>query len=92
MRLTTSRLLLLLFVGWAVGAMCAGIVSGTLTLIKGELGLTSEEAGRVLSSWLLGMLLGAFAVGYVADRVGARAGWASRCRQGRLGGAGSPSL
>jgi putative MFS transporter len=72
MRLTTSRLLLLLFVGWAVGAMCAGIVSGTLTLIKGELGLTSEEAGRVLSSWLLGMLLGAFAVGYVADRVGRR--------------------
>ena len=72
MRLTTSRLLLLLFVGWAVGAMCAGIVSGTLTLIRGELGLTSEEAGRVLSSWLLGMLLGAFAVGYVADRVGRR--------------------
>ena len=52
--------------------MCAGIVSGTLTLIRGELGLTSEEAGRVLSSWLLGMLLGAFAVGYVADRVGRR--------------------
>jgi len=72
MRLTTSRLLLLLFAGWAVGAMCAGIVSGTLTLIRGELGLTSEEAGRVLSSWLLGMLLGAFAVGYVADRVGRR--------------------
>jgi len=72
MRLTTSKLLLLLFAGWAVGAMCAGIVSGTLTLIKGELGLTGEEAGRVLSSWLLGMLLGAFAVGYLADKAGRR--------------------
>ena len=72
MRLAASKLLLLLFVGWAVGAMCAGIVSGTLTLIKSELGLTSEEAGRVLSSWLLGMLFGALALGYMADRAGRR--------------------
>jgi len=72
MRPAASKLLLLLFVGWAVGAMCAGIVSGTLTLIKNELGLTSEEAGRVLSSWLLGMLFGALALGYMADRAGRR--------------------
>uniref|UniRef100_A0A7J3X6H0 MFS transporter n=1 Tax=Thermofilum pendens TaxID=2269 RepID=A0A7J3X6H0_THEPE len=72
MRPAASKLLLLLFVGWAVGAMCAGIVSGTLTLIKSELGLTSEEAGRVLSSWLLGMLFGALALGYMADRAGRR--------------------
>lgn len=72
MRSATSRLLLLLFTGWAVGAMCAGIVSGTLTLIKSELGLTSEEAGRVLSSWLLGMLFGALALGYMADKAGRR--------------------
>lgn len=72
MRPAASRLLLLLFVGWAVGAMCAGIVSGTLTLIKNELGLTSEEAGRVLSSWLLGMLFGALALGYMADKAGRR--------------------
>lgn len=72
MRPAASKLLLLLFVGWAVGAMCAGIVSGTLTLIKSELGLTSEEAGRVLSSWLLGMLFGALALGYMADKAGRR--------------------
>jgi putative MFS transporter len=57
-------------VGWGVGAMYAGLVSGTLPLIQQELSLSPEEAGRVLSSWLLGMLLGASGLGYLADRLG----------------------
>jgi putative MFS transporter len=56
--------------GWGVGAMYAGLVSGTLPLIQQELSLSPEEAGRVLSSWLLGMLLGASGLGYLADRLG----------------------
>lgn len=53
-----------------MGAMYAGLVSGTLPLIQQELSLSPEEAGRVLSSWLLGMLLGASGLGYLADRLG----------------------
>ena len=65
-----SKLLVVLMVGWAVGALYAGLVSGTLPLIRSELALTPEEAGRVLSAWLLGMLLGALLLGYLADHVG----------------------
>lgn len=64
------RLLATLMVGWSVGAMYAGLVSGTLPLIRAEMGLNPEEAGRVLSSWLLGMLLGASLLGYMADKLG----------------------
>jgi len=67
-----TKLLVLLMMGWAVGALYAGLVSGTLPLIRGELGLSPEEAGRVLSAWLLGMLLGASLLGWLADRVGRR--------------------
>ncbi|MEM0376268.1 MAG: MFS transporter [Thermofilum sp.] len=71
------NLLAILMLGWAVGAMYAGLVSGTLPLIRAELGLTPEEAGRVLSAWLLGMLLGAFLFGFAADRVGRKAALAA---------------
>lgn len=65
-----TLLLATLMAGWGVGAMYAGLVSGTLPLIQQELSLSPEEAGRVLSSWLLGMLLGASGLGYLADRLG----------------------
>ncbi|MEM1509877.1 MAG: MFS transporter [Thermofilaceae archaeon] len=64
------KLLMILMVGWTMGAMYAGLVSGTLPLIRIEMELNPEEAGRVLSSWLLGMLLGALLLGYMADRLG----------------------
>jgi putative MFS transporter len=65
-----TLLLAVLMAGWGVGAMYAGLVSGTLPLIQQELSLSPEEAGRVLSSWLLGMLLGASGLGYLADSLG----------------------
>ena len=65
-----TLLLVTLMAGWGVGAMYAGLVSGTLPLIQQELSLNPEEAGRVLSSWLLGMLLGASGLGYLADKLG----------------------
>ena len=68
-------LLAVLMVGWAFDSMNSGLISGTLTLIIRDLELTSEEAGRVLSSWLLGMLIGAFALGFIGDRIGRK--WAS---------------
>ncbi len=63
-------LLAVLMIGWAFDSMNSGLISGTLTLIIEDLGLTAEEAGRVLSSWLLGMLIGAFALGFIGDRIG----------------------
>ncbi|WP_052883732.1 MFS transporter [Infirmifilum uzonense] len=70
--MSARRVLILLMLGWGLGAMCAGIVSGTLSLIKSDLHLTGEETGRVLSSWSLGMLVGASLYGYFADRFGRR--------------------
>lgn len=63
-------LLLILMVGWTLDSMNSGIISGTLTLIIKELKMTSEQAGTVLSSWLVGMLFGAFLIGFMGDRVG----------------------
>lgn len=68
-------LLAVLFTGWMFDSMNSGLISGTLTLIIRDLGLTAEEAGRVLSSWLLGMLVGASALGLVGDKIGRK--WAS---------------
>ncbi|MCS7104253.1 MAG: MFS transporter [Thermofilaceae archaeon] len=67
-----GKLLLVLMSGWAVGALYAGLVSGTLPLIRMELNLSPGEAGAVLSSWLAGMLLGALVFGYIADKLGRR--------------------
>ncbi len=63
-------LLAILMLGWALDSMNSGLISGTLTLIIKDLELTPEEAGRVLSSWLLGMLIGAFTIGLIGDKIG----------------------
>lgn len=70
--MSPRKFLPILMLGWAIGAMCAGLVSGTLTLIKSDLNLTNQQAGVILSSWSFGMLIGAFLFGFIADRIGRR--------------------
>jgi len=65
-----NYLLIILMTGWAFDSMSAGLISGTLPLIVGEFGLSPSITGVVLSSWLLGMLFGAFLVGVIGDLFG----------------------
>jgi len=65
-------LLVLLMIGWSLDSMTAGLISGTLTLIIRDLAIPTEMAGIVLSSWLIGMLIGGFMVGSLGDRIGRR--------------------
>jgi len=65
-----KKLLVILMSGWAIGALNAGLASGTLTAIRTELNLSPEQAGLILSSWLVGMLIGAFVFGFLSDKIG----------------------
>jgi len=63
-------LLIVLGLGWAFDAMCAGLISTTTPLIQKEWALSSTELGMLLSCWLIGMFLGGVSIGYLADRIG----------------------
>jgi putative MFS transporter len=42
-----KKLLVILMSGWAIGALNAGLASGTLTAIRTELNLSPEQAGLI---------------------------------------------
>jgi len=63
-------ILIVLGLGWAFDAMCAGLISATTPLIQQEWGLTASQLGMLLSCWLAGMLLGGLTMGYLADVIG----------------------
>jgi len=63
-------LLLILIAGWTLDSMSSGLISGTLSLIIEEFELSRGEAGALLSSWLIGMLIGAALMGYLGDVIG----------------------
>ena len=63
-------LLIILMIGWFFVSYNSGLISGTLKLIISEFKLSSTESGLLLSSWLLGMLLGASIMGYISDKIG----------------------
>lgn len=67
-----KRDLLLLGAGWALVASNSGLISFALPLIAKEWSLTGKQTGLMLNLFLVGMLLGAFAFGRLADRVGRR--------------------
>ena len=64
------KLLLFLTVGWALVASNSGLISFGLALIRKEWGLTGTQTGVMLNSYLIGMLIGAFAMGRAADIFG----------------------
>ncbi|RLE84910.1 MAG: hypothetical protein DRJ39_02410 [Thermoprotei archaeon] len=57
------KLLIMLMLGWSFDSMNSGLVSFLLKQIVREWGLSPEIAGFMLSSWLVGMLVGAFVMG-----------------------------
>lgn len=46
--------------------------SGSLTLLRGDWGMTASQAGLVQSAWHVGYLVSLFTVGILADRYGAK--------------------
>jgi len=67
-----TRILLILGLGWTFVASNSGLISFALPLIKSEWGLKGTQTGILLNSFLIGMLVGAFLVGRVADVLGRR--------------------
>ena len=63
-------LLIVLGLGWAFDATCAGLISTTTPLIRSEWNLSAAQMGVLLSCWLIGMLLGGITIGYLADKIG----------------------
>ncbi len=64
------RELLALGVGWAFVASNSGLISFALPLIASEWALKGTQIGLLLNLYLLGMLIGGFALGKLADALG----------------------
>lgn len=58
------------FVGWMFDAMNSGLISFVIGPMSRELSLSLYQAGLMLSSWTLGMLVGGIVLGGAADRLG----------------------
>lgn len=57
-------------VGWLLDAFEVNVVGSVLGVIQGVFHLTDTEAAWVVSIWLVGIMVGAFGFGYLADRFG----------------------
>ncbi len=55
---------------WLLDAFEVNIVGSVLGIIQGVFHLNASEASWVVSIWLLGIMVGAFVFGYLADRFG----------------------
>ena len=70
-----KRLLAVCGVTWAADAAEVFLIAFALPGFKEEFGLSSAEAGLVVSSTFLGMLLGAWFWGSISDKIGRRTGF-----------------
>ena len=70
-----KRLLAVCGVTWAADAAEVFLIAFALPGFKEEFGLSTAEAGLVVSSTFLGMLVGAWFWGTVSDRIGRRTGF-----------------
>lgn len=57
-------------VGWLLDAFEVNIVGSVLGVIQSVFRLSANEASWVVSIWLIGIMIGAFVFGYLADRFG----------------------
>ena len=69
---TSWIILLIIGIGWMFDAMDQGMVSGVLTAIGNDWGLSAYEKSWLMSSGTFGMILGAALSGNIADRWGRR--------------------
>jgi MFS transporter, putative metabolite:H+ symporter len=70
-----KRLLAVCGVTWAADAAEVFLIAFALPGFKEEFGLSSGEAGLVVSSTFLGMLVGAWFWGSISDKIGRRTGF-----------------
>ena len=57
-------------IGWLLDAFEVNIVGSVLGVIKAVFNLDANQASWVVSIWLIGIMIGAFIFGYLADRFG----------------------
>ncbi|MDM5335256.1 MFS transporter [Ureibacillus composti] len=69
---TRSTLLVLLFIGWALGNLDRYLMNYAVVYIGEDLSLTNTETGLVLSSFFLGYAIMQLPGGILADRFGAK--------------------
>ena len=67
-----TRITVVLGLGWMLDAFEVNIIGGVLGILQKLWNLTTEEASLLVSVWLVGIMVGAFLFGYLADRFGRR--------------------
>src|SRR5579859_1155935 len=65
-----TTITVVLGVGWLLDAFEVNIVGSVLGVIQSVFGLNAAQASWVVSIWLIGIMIGAFVFGYLADRFG----------------------
>lgn len=65
-----TTITVVLGVGWLLDAFEVNIVGSVLGVIQSVFGLNATQASWVVSIWLIGIMIGAFVFGYLADRFG----------------------
>ncbi len=67
-----TRVTLALGIGWLLDAFEVNVIGSVLGVIKTLWHLTNTEASALVAVWLIGIMIGALAFGYLADRYGRR--------------------
>ncbi len=65
-----TRITAVLGIGWLLDSFEVNIVGSVIGVIAKVFHLTDSEAAWVVSIWLIGIMVGAFVFGYLADRFG----------------------
>ncbi len=64
------RVFLIIGTAWMFDAMDVGLLSYIMPLVHKEWALTAAQTGMLSSVSTVGMILGAFILGHLADRMG----------------------
>jgi MFS family permease len=67
-----TRVTLALGIGWLLDAFEVNVIGSVLGVLKALWRLTDTEASALVAIWLMGIMVGALAFGYLADRYGRR--------------------
>jgi MFS family permease len=65
-----TLMLVALGVGWALDSFETNIIGSVFGVLKAQWHLSTSEGSMAVSIWVFGMLVGAIAFGYLADRFG----------------------